>query len=917
MSFWSDVIATGSGVVDYRLMVEGWPHEWVTNPRITHGDNRNERVVYPGLQYTGLKISERIVLRDAWPQVSNMTITLCPTDSNEDTLNSFTRDVNQSATLTATLSNSDVTWSTFPVDMPPGIYHAGTEAIFCDGDNNIVRGYWNTGAQIHATTIANTNNTVPIYTWPPTMEGRRAYLYAYGTSDDVAGDGTVIWRGTVARPPKMAKDGVTWTIELMPITSVFDQNVGGNDQIEYRIRGVYHSSEAPMTYYFRVDSTSYPSTGGGIARVRGFYETNSDWVAAVNDSLATEVAAAASDLSELVYTIADGVPFFRGQITDNDTYFSVTVKDVVDGDTTIGSPAYLNGEPGHNGDTIDPGGSYAIYGGDSSGKYFIWASTLMPPYEYPLPTSRAFLGPAVLAFSGTVGSGIAGLALLTANYTDSSDTTWPSNRVYMSSVEGLEVGDRLLVKDTGDEEHTPTILQIASINDDPAERYIELDMSHNGSFYLSGDMVMVKITSYATSSNWAGFMQSVVDESPKANIGVTPWITASDVNVSAWAALWTIYPFHDYWRTRTYRFVKPAKVKDVLVPEFQATGWMARLGLDGRLDVSPMPLVSPQRTADATLTDDEILFPANGMCGEWPTWEAQKDGLVNIAFLRLGYSPYFDDFDARFDFLVRMTASISEHKSGDRAKQEIAPKSTPSMGGSLRQRLARLPSATDIAGMLSGYLQTQSKDYAIVTVSVPFTKFYVLCGDIVSVTSAVIPDGQGRRGVSGKKAICVGRDWQLDPATNQMGSLTLYFPRDGGRTAGYAPTGRVTSRVNTTGDVWVLTFDAANFYNLAWSEDSDGDIVKHFEVGDAIELLEVDVNAESRVVGVITDKPSATTIEVTLGGTWTPGGSTWNFRFATGEGGPFDTNGGRMFVYCWIADSDGSLLDGTAARGFV
>lgn len=916
MSFWSDVIATGSGVVDYRLMVEGWPHEWVTNPRITHGDNRGERVVYPGLQYTGLKISERIVLRDAWPQVSNMTITLCPTDSNEDTLNSFTRDVRPVATLTTPLTDSDTSWATFPITLAAGIYHLATEAVSCDGANNITRAHWNTGAQIHSTTIANTNNTVPIYAWPPTMEGRRAYLYAYGTSDDVAGDGTVIWRGSVARPPKMAKDGVTWTIELMPITSVFDQNVGGNDQIEYRIRGVYHSSSAPMAYYFRVDSTSHPSTGGGIARVRGFYETNSDWSAAVNTSLATEVAAAASDLGELVYTIADGVPFFRGHLT-SDAYFSVTVKDVVDGDTTIGSPAYLNGEPGHNGDTIDPGGSYAIYGGDSSGKFFIWAGAFIPPYEYPLPTYRTFVGPPRLSYNGSVGSGIAGLALLTANYRDSGDTTWPENRVYLQSVDGLEVGDRLLVKDTGDENHSPTILQIESINTALDQRYVELDMSHNGSFYLSSDMVMVKITSYAASSNWAGFMQSVVDESPKANIGVTPWITANDVAVSTWAALWTTYPFHDYWRSRTYRFVKPVKVKDVLVPELQATGWMARLALDGKLDVSPMPLVSPQQTADASLTDDEILLPTSGMCGEWPTWQAQQDGLVNIVFLKLGYSPYTDEFDSHFDYLIRMTDSISEHKSGDRAKQEIAPHSVPSMGGSLRQRLLRVPEAKELADMVIGYLRTQSRDYAIVTVSVPFTKFAILCGSIVSVTSAYIPDGLGGRGVSGKKAICVGRDWNLDPAQNSMGSLTLYFPRDGGRTAGYAPTGRVTNRVNTTGNIWVLTFSAANFYNLAWSEDNDGDIVKHFEVGDGIEILEVDVNAESRFVGSITDKPSSTTIEVTLDGTWVPGGSTWNMRFCAND--EFATAfSDHQGAYCYVADQDGLVtFDGSAARGFV
>lgn len=915
MSYWSDILLTGSGSVDYRLMVEGWPHEWVTDPRITHATNKGERIVYAGLQYTGLRISERAILRDAWPQVTNMTVTITPTARNDDTVSSFTRDSLFVGNLAVDLSESDTNWTTLPVSLGAGIYHMATEAVSCDGSDNIARGHWDTNGQKHVTTIAGITNPVPIYSWPPSMEGRRAFLYAYGTAEDPAGDGNIIWRGTIVRPPRLSpKDGLSWNLIIEPITKVFEQNVGGGDPTEYRVRGIYHSSSAPFTYYVNVGNVHYPpSFVTSASRVTGFYEDNNSLVAdGINPSFAAVVADAASELSELYCVYSHGYPTYNAQLT-SDVFFSIIAVDLIDGDTSVGSPAYLNGEPGHNGDRIDPGGFYVVSPGDSSGNFFVWSGNINPPYGYPLPKGRTYVGKAQISIEGgPLGSSVAGLGLVTANYTDPDDTTWPNNRVYLESVEGLVVGDKLVVKDTGDEDHSPYILDITTV--DTTDRFIEIDMSHSGSFYLSSDMTMVKITEYANKSNWAGFMDAVVTASPDANVGVTPWITSDDVNIANWLAVWDTYPFNDYWRKRDYSFVTPVTVKEVLVPELQVTGWMTRLGSDGRLDVVQMPFVSSQRSAAHSISDEDILLPAAGSYGEWPTWEAQNDGLVNIAYLKLGYSPFDDDYDAHFDFIVRLTSSIAEHKSGDKAKQEIGPKSRPSSGGTLKKRLADLPPPADIADMVLPFLQTLSKDYAIVTLAVPFTKFAILCGDIVSITCSLIPDGLGGRGVSGKKAICVGRDWDLDPSTNKMGRLTFWFPRDTGRNAGYAPTGRITGHTNTTGDIWVLTFSAADSRNLAWSEDSDGDVVKHFEVGDGVEILQVDVTSESRVTGTITDKPSSTQIEVTLLSTWTPGSDTWNMRFTFGEAGPgLSAHAGS---YCWVADSGGQF-NVQAGKSFV
>jgi hypothetical protein len=234
-----------------------------------------------------------------------------------------------------------------------------------------------------------------------------------------------------------------------------------------------------------------------------------------------------------------------------------------------------------------------------------------------------------------------------------------------------------------------------------------------------------------------------------------------------------------------------------------------------------------------------------------------------------------------------------------------------SQGAASTKNLA--PSATEIVDMVGRYLRTLAEDYAVVTVAVPFSKFNILIGEIVEVTSVWIPDGLGGRGVAGKKAVCVGRDWSLDPGQNEMGKLTLWFPRDAGRTAGYCPSGRITGQSNTGGNNWTLTFSIANTWNLAWSESSDGNITKHYDVGDIIKIVQSDSTSPTEKNGTVTAVSNTShTISVALTSSWTPSSTTWDLTWAA-DSTPTD----RQLSYCWVADSDGELIDGAAARQFV
>lgn len=904
---WSKFIENGYGSFDLRLMIEGWPHEWATHPRITHASNSNGRLVFPGLQFKGLRISQRANLRDAWPDVRGMTAQIIPSSGVDEAVSGFTRDARPVALIQANGSTPGVlaagtTWVTRPASLPMGAYHVGSECIFVQSGGTLIRGYWNTQAQDHVMLYADQfANPSPIYAWPPTMEGRRWYLYAYGPSDSGSGDGTVIARGIVSRPPALDRDGVSWTINLDSVTRLLEQKVAGGERAEYRIRGVYHSSQCAR--HFTVRTQANGTNEVPVIEVAGFYETQDGFAAAFNAAIADTMAAAtgnALNVASIEFSYNDGVPsfFVVMDAPGLDHPVDIGSHDVLEGITNLLSPR----DPVAYGGAVNHG-SFRLGAGDADGNFSVPGIKHLPPWGYPLPTSRTMLG------SLRAEQYASNLNLL------DSPSLYPPNRVHLQNVDGLTVGMTLCAR-TGD---TTAFIEITDV--DTTDRWIEANVIGSvWPIYLSDESSLVPVRTYAKNGNWGSFMQGVIDAAPQANLGETPHITSADVNNSGWAALWSAFPFHDYWRFRNYAFFKPTSVREVLAAELKATGWLGSLDVDGRFNVVPMPQVSPQNTASATLEDGDILIPAEGMFGSWPHWQAQADGLVNIVNLRLGYSPLTDEFDPAFDFQIRDVRSIAEHKSGGRATADIGPKSVRSTQSVKRAILAAAsgrpvsathtaPSPSELADMVAPYLRTLSEDYAVVTVCVPFTKFNITIGSIVEVSSRWIPDGLGARGVVAKKAVVVGREWSLDLASGDMGKLTLWFPRDSGRTAGYCPSGRITAQSNTGGNTWLLTFNAANALNIAWSESSDGVVTKHFSSGDAVKIVQADTSTPIMLGGTVgTVNNGARTIVVTFTAGWTPSTLQWDLMF--------DDNAivARQQAYCWVADTNGQLLDGSAAR---
>lgn len=947
--------STGIGRLDYRLEIAGWPHEWTTSIKITHATNRDSREVFPGLQYTGLKISEKAILKDCWTQQSQLTVKIKPTTLREETIDSFTRTAVPVAYLAALDDSTpgiDFDSTSWVLDsgstLPVGFYHLASECVHVDSGSTISRAKWSTTAQRHYISYGTTSAiNVPIYSYPPTMEGRRAVLYAYGAGDDGAGDGTAIWRGIVARPPALDSDGITWTIQIDPIIKTLDQSVAASESLEYHIRGIYHSSNSPIKIVYKRFGSPYDVTniGGETEVITGFFANDDDLAAAVNTKLASlitqrtaEISGAghASEIATANYSSGDKGPTISGSTstsiandvaTANDAsptskaifafgaWFSV--ESYLEGYCTsgVGSIMFSNSSVPIGGPFLFE--NYVSGSSDTFTEYFGNGSqefatpigkdqTYTPIFSYPLSTARAMLGS--VPYTGVPPT--------------TSDPLAPADRIYLDIVDGILTGDFLLVKN-GDK-----VVPIHVTDVNVTDKWIAAEIQTGDAVvWFDSTTQIVPIRTVALNAGLPQFLQGLQDNAVNANDGDSPYTPPGDINVSRFTDAYSSATVDSYWTHRNYAFLKPTPIKRVVQEELKAIGWMTRIEASGDVGCTPLPILGANQ-ASTDLTDADVLLAAKGLTGDWIRWSAQTDGLVNSVSVRLGYNTSTDDYDTKFDFSVRNISSIAEHKTnGTKGTASIAPVSTPAQQDSplwgaqsglgagpspvTSTTATNAPDPSKIATWVENYLRVLSMDYATVTVQVPWTFFDLLVGDLVNVTCSQIPNGSGKRGIVSKKAAIIGRDWNLDPSQNGMGTLTLYFPRE--VSSGYTPSGHVTSQSNVTGDTWDLHFDGSDDLNVRMSEALDGDVTRHFGVGDKVQIFQRDAGLiPINVHGVVTSV-SGGTVRVTFDSTWTPGTDEWILEFQHDDGTLTEHQEGFSFV----ANTLKLMHDGTVAKRYL
>lgn len=932
MSGWDDIKAHGSGAVSYRLMIEGWPHEWVTDRRITHATNADGRTVLPGLKYAGLAIGERIIMQEAKCDADGITFKLVPTDRAETTLYSLSFYPQPIAQLgTGLTSGENGLISLDGGAIPFGtVFHIGTEAIRKIDGTSCTRHVWDTQPQAHNITSANgTRLPVYIYDYPPAMEGRRAYLYVYGRGDDLAGDGTCIWRGIVATPPTLDRDGVTWLIDCHPITKVLAQQVAGYIQEAHPIGISHHQDCAIYVAIMNWDAPSFYENAAGFWAV-----DEANLIDGINIYL--EGARAGAGLSTVDYIRIENTKQagWRLHLHTNATcpYLEVRFGSLLLGQVSSGQAHEWQHDV-----TVSADGAKQSRGVDGNEHTQLQANT--DYYLYLVNDNDAYVRyPQHFSYTATPAMPLGRMSYTarntlwftteTKNLNQSLDPDpmywFPNYRIFVDQdLDGVEavyisgtywpagifsvLGTGSFTPGDGNVYH---YIDVALPQSDvtPSEQPITAEHQYETSSSIGFFGVLDKSTTITVlrkygSGTLPAFVRKLIDVGINANDGDSPFVTEADF--ASWDD--NLFPTDPIQHARKYWFAKPKSLEDILSAELLFQNAFMRLEADGRIGVQMLPTFTDAALVDAAHTIDAstILTPEGGR-GAWPGWRPQRDGLITAVEIKQNYDPIEDSWKGR-SAVYQDPFAIAIHKTRGKVAATIAPYSdaTYSVGYNVQETYARVALS---------FLAAFAREYSVITLKVPFKHFDILCGDIVSITHRLIPDGSGGRGMVARRGICIERRWNLDPANPEQGEISIYIPRD--PVMGYAPSALITAKTNVTANTWNITASAADTSNIEWSSNGDGKVLEHFAVGDKIKVAKLDVTTEFVITGVVVSvNVAAGTAQIDLDSAWTPGSNSWVLEYRRDDlTGTNSTAHQRAFAY--VADVNFLVAVNEGARRF-
>ncbi len=928
---WATIKSSGSGAVRFALVIEGHPYIFVTDPALTIATDKGDRTVVSGLMYEGLGFSERALPGEGKIEARGMTFkfrSACgqrtATGTTDIMSSIFARrgarvgslggNLDNVATTIALVGSSTLENNTH--------YYIGTETIKTATSPTIARAVFDSTAQQHNITYVNGQQDVSLYDYPSTIFGRRVVLYAFGGGDAVTTLSNAIWRGIIAQPPRLDSDGMTWSLQCHHVSHALKQSLVG-EEVTIKIVGYYHHYAAPI--YFQV---LLGSTGSSEDHwIGGFHANERALVEEVNDEFATaltEAGATSTEIKALKLELRDGrwqIICKTGSAAPNQLYVYF-YSPLIGGsnsnwrDTTGASTLTMISDAPDNNTT------YILYLGTDE-----WTTD-------DTPTISAY--PPVNGLGGP-----------TYNFLADNDRAPPDGhavrdyspyRIYIDhdwdTVVGTNSGfdiyidpDTVLVDDAweGTVNATGNIggrFRVTSSGTASGASYIEVqaldglgagDTNQGGIVriaptfrgFLTGATTIrpvIDLGEESTSTDLTDFIENLVDRNIYANDGITPFLTDDDIDTTA--ELEGNPP--DWIRNRTYAFQSPVTIEEVLSQELLLANHMLYTTEEGKLSFREIPLVTQVHPTENTVTGSKIITPA-GSYGSWPGYQMQPQGLVAVVKIKVGYDPASDEWVGNV-YEFRNQDLIARTKMRGVGTLEIAPRSQAAGGDPIDPEAYRAAAER--------LLKLMGREYASVRVEVPFTALDYLLGDVVSLTSPHVPDSSdGSRGITGVKAVVMGREWALNPARQAWGTLDLWILLDRD-IAGYAPSAAITAQTDNTGNNWSLTCDPANATNILLSSSNDGECLEHFQDGDYIILSEFNSTGGSDVTGRIDGTPDAAagTCDVQLDGVWVPGSSAWSIEYQNDNGSTAQT-GQRAFAY--VADNNKKLASDEQARGFT
>lgn len=865
---------TGSGFIALRVAIEGLPFEAVTDPAIAMpGDDDIDRVV--GLLGESVTFSERIDPGTGKLQTDGMTVEIVE-DAQHRFGDMFVRLPSKVAYLVASITSASGT-----VDISPPVFdngdvmHLGTEAMRVVGGGGttsltVERGYRNTTPQAHFVDTTLGLPPAEITDRPVGLTGRRVAVYTYEPEDSVFGPGTLRWRGVCASDATQA-DPATWSILIDPPTTALDQDLSGDTQDGVQPRGIVYSYGCRLKFTIIEHAGSRWAVPGATEAEATFdFPASTTWPvkyesqAAFLDALNAAIIAATSGFDFPLSTtgpsltaVEDGYGAWDLVYTPGATarYLSISVAGLIDApdDARDGmTGGSLLGPSGAAARVVVSATAYRL----GRGAGIAGAGTVpRGAFGYDGDGRYSGIGSATTLYLGGYASagGAIGAAI-----------EWPA-------AHGLPEATQMVDLASADATQRSITGTAAGLYGQPAR------------FYTADSLPTIRLARFFAHGNVADLLNTIAFYSAdNANAGRMPFVTYDDVDVAGMMTAADAITAGKPWvNERVFATYAKANLLEIVVEECKLMGAALVLTATGAVTLRELNVRAPTDSSSVAIGEDEIL---SGAGGEWPTFERQALGSLNTVVLQTGYNPATEKWSGR-TFALRDLASFARQHTT--RSIEIKPKSYFYQGD-------RTIDVADVTTLAQAYFGLLGAPYSIVQAKVPLTRFGVLIGDAVTVTSSVLPNPDtGGRGLSGVTGLVIGRKWEI---MSGSGMLQILIPHQ--RVAGYSPTSRIASRALVSGTTYDLTLEAVQ-------PGGYGD-ASCWSVGDTIKVREWDMTSPTQITGTVEAVNVGTrVIRVQLASAMSV--SVWNLCY-----GAASVATASQQRYLYVADSDRQISFGTA-----
>lgn len=848
----AQILARGSGPLDFRLVIEGWPEVFVTDG-MTGGAQSDGRTRIQVLTRKGLRWSERQHFVEPVGELRGFRVEL----TDHDGLTSASVQTPPSAVTYLAqdilTKSANTVKLTSVAGITAGTYlHVGTEVVRVASSPvatdsgysvSLTRNRWDTEQQKHARLTGAALREVELTDRPVLMRGRRAWLYAHGPGETGVNDsGTLVWKGMVGDEPRL-RQGVTWDILLDPLTKVLDQDIGV-ESTGLSPRGIFYSNDGAL--WVRIREYTHPLLTSGTLDVEiaikltGFFETQGAFVDALNGYLATAKIAGPLSNTYVARAEADGTWTIEVQTPSASSVFATVVaKSGSDGASQDGVLIDSDGSP-TTGVTDDA--RYTVKWNPiifTSGTIGDDDSEVAPEVDYTQLRLVPRASYRTMRPSTDVATAVLGPNVV---YDPAASDTY----VYLDGASRLTADDTLAI--AGEPFRVVSVTGSSGLVQIWRTLFPCAALRFRGGWFGGERPEFGATMDFNGIDGWTtlgDFVDALVTKSAEyADLEGVPFLRSDDFDVTAIQAIVEERIVGlPHLQARSYAFTELKSLRAVLEQELLAHGLYLYLTTDWKMSFRPLRAVTG---VDHDLTDDDRHDST-------PTLDAIPD-VVNAVEVRTNYV-LDDEGKGEHRAIYTVREVLSQTRMRLRRKLEIAPEIVE------RSPIADVETARNVA---TPYLTVFGLPYDVVSFGITTVDYDVLVGEVVRMTLPQLPYQGVRRGAFvAKTGIVVGRSWDIATGEGVLDVLVLR-----GFYGGYAPAAEVTARTFVSGVSWDLT-TTSNKYSPAGAVDAS-----FFEAGDKVRLVELD-QLDARVYFAEVVSVTGSTIRVHASTLPSLAGSSW------------------------------------------